>query len=444
MKFLSSLAVLGGVGTVLAGTQLFGMNLSGFEFGCAITGDCPQTSIVIPPVKSLGGADGAGQMQHFVKDDGMNIFRLPVSWQYLTNSTIGPLSPKALANYDLLMTACLNTGAYCMIDIHNFARWDGGIIGQGGPTDAQFVDLWTQLTTKYADNPFVIFELMNEPHDLDITLWADTCQKVVNAIRAAETASHIIMLPGLNFSSAGTLISSGWGAAMAGITNPDKSTTNLLLDLHKYLDIDNSGDHTTCVMDNVADTFDPVAAWLRKNKRQAMLTETGAGASSSCFIDFCAQNGAINANADVYLAYIAWAAGSVDSTYILDLAPTLKGKVWTDMQMTTECVIEPWKNSTAVAAPAWGLVLPAGTAVTSTSSSTTMKSTATNNAAATTAGNNAGSASTSTSSFVSGATRTIVPATPINPKNSASGLEVAGLQVMCVLMAAFAAVTFML
>ena len=168
-----------------------------------------------------------------------------------------------------------------MIDIHNFARWDGGIIGQGGPTDAQFVDLWTQLTTKYADNPFVIFELMNEPHDLDLTLWADTCQKAVNAIRATETASHIIMLPGLNFSSAGTFIASGWGAAMAGITNPDKSTTNLLLDLHKYLDIDNSGDHTTCVMDNVADTFDPVAAWLRKNKRQAMLTETGAGASSS-------------------------------------------------------------------------------------------------------------------------------------------------------------------
>jgi len=443
MKFLSSLVFLGGVGTVLAGTQLFGMNLSGFEFGCAITGYCPQGSNVIPPVKSLGGADGAGQMQHFVKDDGMSIFRLPVSWQYLTDSVIGPLSTKALANYDLLMQACLDTGAYCMIDIHNFARWNGEIIGQGGPTNAEFVDLWTQLTTAYADNPFVIFELMNEPHDLDLTLWADTCQLVVNAIRATENSSHIIMLPGLNYTSAGTLVE-GWGAAMAGITNPDKSTTNLLLDVHKYLDIDNSGDHTTCVTDNVADTFDPVADWLRTNKRQAMLTETGAGASTSCFTDFCAQNEAINANADVYLAYIAWAAGSVNSTYILDLAPSVKGKVYTDMQMTTECVIEPWKNSTAVAAPAWGLVLPAGTASTSSSTtSTTAKTTATKGAT-TTKGGSAGSASTSTSSFVSGATRTIVPATPINPKNSASGLEVAGMQVMCVLMAGFAVLTFML
>jgi endoglucanase len=97
----------------------------------------------------LGFGDGAGQMAHFVKDDGMNIFRLrtssmsdslksmfpdssiAVSWQYLTNNVIGPLDEKNFGNYDLLMQACLKTGAYCMIDIHNFARWNGGIIGQG-------------------------------------------------------------------------------------------------------------------------------------------------------------------------------------------------------------------------------------------------------------------------------------------------------------------------
>jgi endoglucanase len=168
-----------------------------------------------------------------------------------------------------------------MIDIHNFARWDGGIIGQGGPTDLQFADLWTQLATKYANNSFVMFELMNEPHDLDIVAWAASCQAAVNAIRKAELVSHTILLPGLNFSSAGTFISSGWGAALATVTNPDLSTDNIIFDLHKYLDIDNSGNHIECVMDNVKDTFVPVAAWLRKNKRQAILSETGAGASDS-------------------------------------------------------------------------------------------------------------------------------------------------------------------
>jgi endoglucanase len=187
------------------------------------------------------------------------------------------------------MQSCLAVGAYCVIDVHNFARWNGGIIGQGGPTNVQFADLWTQLATKYADNEFVIFELMNEPHELIFDSWVVSAQAAVNAIRAAETVSHIILLPGDTFSSAGTFISSGWGAAMAKITNPDKSTTNLIFDLHKYLDIDNSGDHEECVMDNVAATFEPVAAWLRTNKRRAILSETGAAASDSVSISNFSQ-----------------------------------------------------------------------------------------------------------------------------------------------------------
>ena len=45
------------------------------------------------------------------------------------------------------------------------ARWDGGIIGQGGPTNAQFVSLWTQLAAYYAGDSKVVFGIMNEPHD---------------------------------------------------------------------------------------------------------------------------------------------------------------------------------------------------------------------------------------------------------------------------------------
>jgi len=41
----------------------------------SVQGTCPFDAI-IPPLTSLGGPDGAGQMQHFVTDDNMNIFRL--------------------------------------------------------------------------------------------------------------------------------------------------------------------------------------------------------------------------------------------------------------------------------------------------------------------------------------------------------------------------------
>jgi endoglucanase len=167
-----------------------------------------------------------------------------------------------------------------MIDIHNFARWNGGIIGQGGPTDDQFVALWTQLATKYAADDKVVFELMNEPHDLDINLWTQTCQKVVTAIRNTGATSQMILLPGTNFDSAATLVSSGSAALLMGITNPDGSTDGLVLDIHKYLDVDNSGTHTTCVTDNVGN-FTLVADFLRQSGRQGLISESGASSDAS-------------------------------------------------------------------------------------------------------------------------------------------------------------------
>jgi endoglucanase len=79
-----------------------------------------------PPVKALGGPDGAAQRQHFVKNDNMNIFRLPVGWQYLVNNKLGgTLDSRNFAKYDQLVQGCLATGASCIIDVHNYARWIG-------------------------------------------------------------------------------------------------------------------------------------------------------------------------------------------------------------------------------------------------------------------------------------------------------------------------------
>ena len=262
--------------------------------------------------------------------------------------------------YDQLVQACLATGAFCMIDIHNFARYNGGIIGQGGPTDDQFVALWTQLATKYAANDKLIFEIMNEPHELDVPLWAATCQKVVTAIRNAGAKTQIILLPGTNFDSAATLVSSGSAAALMAITNPDGTTNNLLLDIHKYLDIDNSGTHAECVTDNIGN-FSIVADFLRANKRLGLVSETGASsdpsvsllsfylrprcladaqpAISKCLDKFCAQNNFIVANSDVFVGLVGWAAGSFSTSYVLSMVPTRSNNRFVDNELCTKCLV---------------------------------------------------------------------------------------------------------
>jgi endoglucanase len=241
----------------------------------------------------MNGPDGIGQMNHFFKDDNLNVFRLPVGWQYLVNNNLGgDLDAGNAGNYDQLMQGCLATGASCILDIHNYARWNGGIIGQGGPTDDQFVSLWTQLATKYASSDKVIFGVMNEPHDLDIGTWATTVQSVVTAIRGAGANSQTILLPGTEYTALGAWQSDGSLAALSAVTNPDNSTTGLVFDVHQYLDSDNSGTSTECTQTH-ADDINNLATALRSAGRQAMLSETGGGNTDSCETDLCAEIAAL-------------------------------------------------------------------------------------------------------------------------------------------------------
>ncbi|CAD6440267.1 a4d1e733-b7c2-4844-9ae4-1dad932047d2 [Sclerotinia trifoliorum] len=321
-------------------TKYIGTNIAGFDFGCTTDGTC-ITSDVYPPLSSIvNHPDGLGQMSHFVKSTGHNIFRLPVGWQYLVNNVLGgTLDSSNFATYDSLVQGCLATGASCIIDIHNYARWNGGIIGQGGPTNAQFASLWTQLANKYKGNTKVIFGLMNEPHDMpNITTWAASVQAVVTAIRQAGATSNPLLLPGNDYTSAGSFISDGSAAALSKVTNPDGTTTNLIFDVHKYLDSDNSGTNPECVTNNIDNAFAPLATWLRANGRQAILTETGGGNVASCETYLCQEVAYLNANSDVYLGYLGWAAGSFDTNYTLTETPYGSGSSMTDQPLVAACL----------------------------------------------------------------------------------------------------------
>ncbi|KAG8860317.1 Endoglucanase EG-II [Tulasnella sp. 330] len=308
-----------------------GVNIAGFDFGCDTTGTC-NSADMDPPTA------GASQMQHFVSN-GMNTFRLPLGWQYIQPTLNGTLSSSVLSQYDSLVQSCLATGSWCIIDIHNYARWNGNIVGQsnGAVTNGNLVNLWTQLATKYASQSKIIFGVMNEPHDVpDINAWAVTVQAVVTAIRSAGATSQIILLPGNNYTSAQVYVSNGSAAALGTVKNLDGSTTNLIFDVHKYLDSDNSGTNAECATDNVSSTFTPFATYLRSVGRQAFLTETGGGNVASCVTDMCTQNRFIKANSDVFLGYLGWAAGSFLTSYVLSETPNGN----TDQLLVSSCMYQ--------------------------------------------------------------------------------------------------------
>lgn len=144
-------------------TYMSKLILKGFDFGCDTSGNCPLSSID-PPLSSCDGADGISQMQHFVSI-GLNTFRLPVAWQYLVNDDLGgDLDETNFGKYDELVQGCIDTGAFCIVDVHNYARWNGQIVGQsdGAVTNDHLESLWKQLATKYQHEYRVVFGVMNE------------------------------------------------------------------------------------------------------------------------------------------------------------------------------------------------------------------------------------------------------------------------------------------
>jgi endoglucanase len=337
--------------------QFGGVNIAGFDFGSYDTCGIHRNPPYVNP------SNYVAQINHFVKDDKLNAFRLPVSWQYLINQFDGgdlgtnTLNQNNFAIYDSLVSGCLNAGAsLCLLDLHNYARFNGKIIGQDGPSAAQFASIWSQLATKYASQSRVAFGLMNEPHDetcnspnggvINITGWAATLQTAVNAIRQAGATTQMILLPGKGWTHANTYLpsnSDGSGPALMSITDPAGGTSKLVFEVHEYLDSNNSGCNCDCVTNNVNTDygrggFSNLANYLRSSGRFALLTESGGLNNANCAKYLCQELGYLANNTDVFLGYTAWAAGGFDANYELTLTPTQTGNTWTDTSLVQSCV----------------------------------------------------------------------------------------------------------
>ncbi|CAD6588641.1 MAG: hypothetical protein CYPHOPRED_004475 [Cyphobasidiales sp. Tagirdzhanova-0007] len=253
-------------------------------------------------------APPTSQVSHFTAE-GVGVFRLPFGWQYMQSNGLGTtINAGFFSEYNALVQAVISAGAIPILDLHNYARWNGGIVGQGGPTNANLENVWTQLATYYASSR-VIFGLMNEPYSLDMTEWAATCQGVINAIRAAGATSQIILIPGTEYTSAGAFPDDSY-SYLAGITDPahSGSTELLYFDVHQYLDSTYSGTATTCTT-NAVGGLEALNSLLAGAGRYAFLSETGGGSTSSCESDL-GQELAYIKSAGQFKGFTAWAAGS--------------------------------------------------------------------------------------------------------------------------------------
>lgn len=331
----------------VAGATAMGTNLSGMEwaspglrFGVSTA---PNLNFTVPRATDVAYLASTG----FTKN------RLPIQWELL-QPVLSTSSPNASVAailgapgafhpaYQAFITSVLDAhaaaGTKCIIDCHNYCRYqdfvyesNGSIVGltvhanpnirpyttdntkvirkimalAGGATVSQaaFNDFWTRAALKWqAHAGFGGYGLMNEPHDMpvaggvtgvfdappyagneDLTIWPKFAQGAIDAIRAVDPTNPIYV-SGNGWDSAMSVASSNPGFPLRG--------SNLIYEVHMYLDAFSNGyafDYDTEVAKNYsagigagsitsstgADRLKLAVDWAKTNNVKIALTEVG-------------------------------------------------------------------------------------------------------------------------------------------------------------------------
>jgi endoglucanase len=286
----------------------FGVNLAGMEFN--------------------GGPflPTAAEMQYY-SGKGLKLIRLPFLWEKVQPSLDGTLNVTYLAQMDQVIASAKTYNISVMIDMHNYCRYpyNGTVITQpGGPTQAQYNDVWTKLATHYANETTIWgYDIMNEPNNLNGADWFKIAQGAITSIRVVD-ANHTIVIEGDNWSHGDTWFN--YNDNLYQLTDPKK---NLVFEAHQYFDSDGSGTYrNTSMAGNGMDVnsgvnlITPFVSWLSIHKVKGMVGEYGIPN----------KNDQANWNKllDNFLKYLQtncilgtyWAGGPQWGSYVLSSEPT--------------------------------------------------------------------------------------------------------------------------
>jgi hypothetical protein len=113
---------------------------------------------------SAGGEQVLESVRVAIRDWKANVIRLPVKETFWSGT--GPYQNDGGAHYRQLVDDVVNLAAasdvYTVIDLHRYRAPQ--------QVHAKF---WTEVAKRYKNHPSVLFELLNEPHDVSWQVWRD-------------------------------------------------------------------------------------------------------------------------------------------------------------------------------------------------------------------------------------------------------------------------------
>lgn len=288
-----------------------GVNLAGLDFG----------GNNLPGVYNKDYTSPTNAEFDYYVGKGMNVFRLPFLWERLQPTANGSFDAAYFRYINNAVTYATSKGAHILLDPHNYARYYGKVIGSEVPT-ADYANFWSQLAKIYSSNQNVIFALMNEPNTMPTELWLSDANAAIAAIRATG-AKNLIFVPGNAWTGAWSWDLNWYGTpnaqVMLGVVDPGN---HYVIEVHQYLDSDNSGTHDACVSSTIgSERLLNFTNWAREHNVRGFLGEWAGGKNNQCYEAITDLLTFVDANKDVWLGWTWWAGGPWWGNYIYGLDP---------------------------------------------------------------------------------------------------------------------------
>jgi endoglucanase len=240
----------------------------------------------------------------------------------MQHSAWGALDETYYGRLNSIVSYAVSKGARVILNPHNFARYYGNTVGSSAVPNSAFADFWGKLASRFKWTENVMFNLTNEPHDINTEQWVGAANAAISAIRNAG-ATNTIVVPGNGWTGAHSWYSNYYGTpnATAMLKIYDRGH-NVLFEAHQYLDSDSSGGGSTCVSTTIGrQRLTQWIGWLRQYGKKGILGEFAGTNNWTCNEAVKDMLKYMYSSADVLTGWVWWAGGPWWGDYQFTLDP---------------------------------------------------------------------------------------------------------------------------
>lgn len=282
-----------------------GINVSGAEF----------SSKKLPGRLSFDYFFPTQQDLQYYKNKGFNAIRFPILWERLQPELFGEVDHNYYSYINQLLNDANEVGINVVIDLHNYGRYRGSLVGSEEVPFSAFADIWFRLAGLINTSPALYaYGIMNEPHDTK-GLWFEAAQVAVDAIRQVDSI-HRIYVAGDHWSN-----SHIWHKVQPKPFVKD-SANLIVYEAHTYFDKDFSGRYKNSnqlPQEPVALVLNSFTKWLKEHNQKGAIGEWGMPADNPEWLPI-AESFLIEADKHC-LDWFVWAGGPRWGNYQLSLQP---------------------------------------------------------------------------------------------------------------------------